>query len=491
MSTFSFAEGAAMFDSTPIENLFLMEYLPIAPEVNLRVYLYARMLALHPELGGDTRELARALRIDEDAVYGAFAYWEQQGLARRLTDRPPTYELISPRAEGAFAANPMERDYYAYRDFNASLQALFGAKVIDSHEYRVANDWLNVLGYDQAAALRLAEYGIATSRVKNPSPVSVFKRMDKLAAAWADQGCRTLEDVERAIAERDGVNAVAQAVLKRFNLRRAPSLDELECVKRWTGEWGYTEQQIVEACEETTKARTPTFAYLDKILKNRLNGDEAYWQDAAEALRELGGPQAQPTPEELKRYAALRRQGFEKGTIVLAAVQCRRKNKRQFEDLEWMLGQWAERGLFAEDAARGYIAGMQEKTRRVRALLEKAGSQRRPRLDDLALYDAWQGKYDPALVDFAAGCAAGTQYPMKYIDKLLSEWAAAGVKGVDDARARDAAKRAERRTEGGAHKGAPSKNPALDYAQRDYKEEDFGDDFFIDLDKYGEGGDKA
>ena len=270
MSTFSFAEGAAMFDSTPIENLFLMEYLPIAPEVNLRVYLYARMLALHPELGGDTRELARALRIDEDAVYGAFAYWEQQGLARRLTDRPPTYELISPRAEGAFAANPMERDYYAYRDFNASLQALFGAKVIDSHEYRVANDWLNVLGYDQAAALRLAEYGIATSRSKEPGPVGVFKRMDKLAAAWADRGCRTLEDVERAIAERDGVNAVAQAVLKRFNLRRAPSLDELECVKRWTGEWGYTEQQIVEACEETTKARTPTFAYLDKILKNRL-----------------------------------------------------------------------------------------------------------------------------------------------------------------------------------------------------------------------------
>lgn len=33
----------------------------------------------------------------------------------------------------------------------------------------------------------------------------------------------------------------------------------------------------------------------------------------------------------------------------------------------------------------------------------------------------------------------------------------------------------------------PQSNPALNYTQREYKEDDFGDDFFIDLDKYGEG----
>ncbi len=33
----SFAEGAAMFDATPIENMFLLEYLPIVPDDFLRV----------------------------------------------------------------------------------------------------------------------------------------------------------------------------------------------------------------------------------------------------------------------------------------------------------------------------------------------------------------------------------------------------------------------------------------------------------------------
>ena len=33
----------------------------------------------------------------------------------------------------------------------------------------------------------------------------------------------------------------------------------------------------------------------------------------------------------------------------------------------------------------------------------------------------------------------------------------------------------------------PQANPAQDYAQREYRDEDFGEDFFVDLDKYMEG----
>jgi DNA replication protein DnaD len=36
-----------------------------------------------------------------------------------------------------------------------------------------------------------------------------------------------------------------------------------------------------------------------------------------------------------------------------------------------------------------------------------------------------------------------------------------------------------------------AKNPALNYEQRTYTEDMFGEDFFIDLDKYGDGGDQA
>lgn len=485
MATFSFADGGAMFDSTPIENLFLLEHLPTAPDAFLRVYLYARMLALHPELGGDLSQVARALRLDEDTVYQAFLYWEQQGLARRVSDRPPTYELIPMRSADFIAANPMERDYYAYRDFNASLQSLFGARAIESHEYRIANDWLNVLGYEQGAALKLAEYGIRTSRVKAPNPRSVFKRMDKLAVQWADRGLRTLEDVERAIAEEEGVYPVAQAVLKQFGQSRRPSKPELECVKRWVGEWGYSQDEVLAACEETTKTSKPTFAYLEAVLKNRREGADEHWKALAEVLRELDGPQAKPTPDLLEAYAALLERGFEAETIRLAAVQCHRRKRTRFEDVQWMLDKWAEMGLYAVGAAEAYVAEMQEKTRRVRGILEKCGLERRATMDDLELYEAWRKAHDESVIDYAAGCARGMQLPMKFMNKLLADWADAGVRTVAQAEARRDAARAERPA------GERAANPALDYAQREYRDEDFGDDFYVDLDKYLEGGDKA
>ncbi len=491
MSTFSFAENAVMFDSTPIENLFLLEYLPTAPEAFLRVYLYTRVLALHPELGDSLQQIALTLRMEEDTVFQAFVYWEQKGLVRRLTDRPPTYELLPLRADSPVALSPLERDYYRYRDFNASLQSLFGEKVIESHEYRIANDWLNVLGLDEAAVVRLVKYGIATSRSRDsvPSPESVFKRMDKLAAKWADEGCRTLEDVERAIAEQEGVNAVAQAVLKRFSLRRKPTLDELACVKRWTGEWNYTEDQILEACGETTKARTPSFGYLDSILKNRLDDDQAFWDDLAEALKELDSPQAKPTPEVLKRYAALRRGGFDREAIQLAAARCHERKKTRFEDVEKLLSRWAEAGVYTGDAARAYVDDMRRKAEAVAALLEAAGSEKRPSMGDLALYDGWTAKHDAALIAFAAACVKGQYLPLEKMDALLGEWEAGGVKTVEEAESWRKAHKSDRKSSGQG--GTQPANPALEYSQREYKEEDFGDDFYFDVKKYREGGDQA
>ena len=485
MAFFSFAEGSAMFDTTPIENLFLMEYLSTAPEACLRVYLYARMLALHPELGGDMAETARFLHMDEDAVYEAFAYWERQGLVKRLTDRPPTYALLPLRSEGGAAQPVMEQSYYTYRDYNASMQALFGKNLMDTHDFRVANDWLDVLGYDQDAALRLVQYGIKTSRSKDPKPRGVFERMNKLAAAWADRGCRTLQDVEKVIAEQEDVYPVAKAVVKRFALRRDPTMDEVELVKKWVVEWKLTQEQILDACAETTKASKPSFAYLDAVLKNRMAGDDALWSGLVDVLRELDAAQATPTPDQRKAYAELLAQGFEPEAVKLAAIQCHRRKKTRFEDVKWMLERWGGEGIYTRQAAETYISELEQKTAPVRRILELCGLERRPTMGDLAMVEAWQAVHDPAVIDYAAGCARGMQVPMKYMDKLLEDWRASGVRTVEEAATRHESARQNR----AAAPQAPAQNPALNYAQRAYQEADF-DDICVDLDQYAEEGDE-
>ena len=185
-----------------------------------------------------------------------------------------------------------------------------------------------------------------------------------------------------------------------------------------------------------------------------------------------------PTPDQLAWYAERLQEGFEPETVRLAAVQCARKRKLRFDDLRWMVGKWAELGLFRFDAADAYIREQGRLAAGVRALLERCGSDRRPQMGDLEQYARWLAESPAELIDYAAECARGMQMPMRYIDKLLASWRKSGVETVEAARA----ERANRAAAPGTRPSA-APNPALNYEQRTHAESDY-DGLFIDLDAW-------
>ena len=486
----SFAEGAAMFDVTPIENMFLLEYLPTAPEDFLRVYLYARMLCMHPELGGSLEDVARALRLEEDAVLNAFRYWEQQGLVQGMTDRPPTFAILPMRAESL--PSPMDRDYYEFRDYNNSLQNLFGPDLMHPHETAMAHDWVTVFGYSQEAVLRLVEYHLGKwrSRPGHRSLSNTFKKLDKVAAAWAERGVRTLEDVEQAILRDEGAYQAAAAVVRQFSLRRQPTADEIAYAQKWLQEWGFSQEDIIAACAETVKTANPSFAYLDAVLKNRRSGGDGEAREGLKRVLEELGTRAAITPAWQRSYQAMLASGFAPKTIEMAAVQVAAGNHHRFEDLEWMVGQWQELGLFSPEAAEAYIRANQALEREMAALLKRCGLDRRPRRSELKRYVSWKEAFPAEILAFAADCALNKKEPVAYMDRILAAWQSAGVRTLEEAETQNAAALAAGReaAEGTRRGDAPSQ--ALNYQQREYKDEDFGDDFF---DNFSDdlGGDQA
>ena len=81
------------------------------------------------------------------------------------------------------------------------------------------------------------------------------------------------------------------------------------------------------------------------------------------------------------------------------------------------------------------------------------------------------------------GCAAGKR-TWAYVRAILNAYVSKGIKTVGDAKAKDDA-----HAQGAKQAQAARQNPALNYPQRDYKPEDFGDNFFFDPLKAGYGGD--
>ena len=463
----SFSDDAAMYDSTSFDNMFLIEYLPLAPEAYLKVYFYARMLSLHPELGG-LEELSRALRLSKEDILSAFSYWERMGLVQRMTDHPPTFQFLPVR--GACETD-MDRDYYKYRDFNSELQNLFGAEMMHPAQYALANDWLNVLGFSQDAVIALIKGELSRTRAKKPDPSRIFKSADKRAAQMADMGVTTAEGIEREYGRDERAEGAAQEVIKQFGLRRRPTDPEVALAAKWLGEWGYALEDLTHACAETVKAQNPSFGYMDAILKNQ-RGDTGAFEAMKEVFSHLGA-RSLPTPEQLKWYDARISEGFERAAIELAAMQQARKNNSSFEGLDFLIGQWRERGLLTRAAAEEFVTRNRALLGEFAALLRGAGIEKRPTEDDLSAFSAWKQALPDDVIALAAEQAKGKSYPISYLRALVEKWIAAGISTAEAARAF-----AEKIPQSTPEKKA---NPALEYEQRAYRDEDFDDSYYKEV----------
>lgn len=464
MAFISFADDAAMYDATAFDNMFIIEYMPAAPESFLKVYMYARMLCLHPELGG-IEEIGRALNMDDEAIGNAFTYWERAGLVRRVADNPPEYRFLSPRAG---VSSDFDRDYYKYRDFNGALQSLFDRnKLVHPAQYAMANDWLNILGFSQDAVLALVRHTIENSRAKSPDPAQIFKRADKKAAQLADAGITDLAGVEREFSRDSQSARVAREVIKQLGMRRNPTQPEMEMVSKWLQEWGFSLDDILMACADTVKAQNPSFGYLDSILKNKGAGNAAT-ESMRRVLLNLGMRQT-PTENHMKWYAQRREDGFEPEAIEYAAAQQAQRKNVSLMGVEKLLAMWKLRGLFTAKAAEEYVERNRALYDEFSALLHAAGVDRPLGEQEVNAYAGWKQALPADMLSYAATCAAGKRAPVEYMAATIERWQKAGITDLNAALA----------VQGGSNP-AERVNPALNYEQRDYSGMDFDDDSFME-----------
>lgn len=73
--------------TTPIENMFLNNYLALADGNTIKVYLYAYKQAYErKEVAESFEEIAEKLGLTEDEVMDAFGFWQEQGIVEIVSD---------------------------------------------------------------------------------------------------------------------------------------------------------------------------------------------------------------------------------------------------------------------------------------------------------------------------------------------------------------------------------------------------------------------
>lgn len=358
MPNCAFSKDSAMMDVTPVENMFILEYMPDAPGEYVKAYLSGLMQCC--SLSVSSSDAERASGLNEEELYQAFCYWQKRGLVRITQTDPLTVEYYNCKRvqlSAVPAAQP-----YRYAGLIEKLTAIMNGRILSMNELRKIYDWSEVFGFEQDTIALLADYCV--NGRKKGCKVSM-NYMDTVARSWADAGVNTKEQALRQIEEYDELNGGAAKLLKRWRAGRRPTEDELKMYAKWTREWGFDDDAIFAAASVTTGAVRPSFDYLNSVLlsykEEGLTDDTAikehqHERDVHTEMARLTFKRANmkrsPAADEREQIGSWIDEWNIPREMVFLAAEYSAGAARPFSMIKKLIGEWHHAGIQTVKAAR-------------------------------------------------------------------------------------------------------------------------------------------
>ncbi len=267
-------------DAILVSNEFIDRYLAEANGEYVKVYLY---LLRHKEESVSIEQIADGLNHTEADIRRAISYWEKLGVL--------STDSVSSQKEKTIAGQDFAADRTAASSQTASetskdntkaprpvysqdqVNRLQGDDEFSELLY-IAQRYLNKIftqrelevfaylydGLHMSAELLeyVVEYCVQGGHTS-------IRYIETVAINWHEKG---FANAEQAKAYASGFTKNSFSVMRAFGLTgRNPGETEQEMIERWFGEYGFTKEIVLEACNRTIEAtHNPSFRYADRIL---------------------------------------------------------------------------------------------------------------------------------------------------------------------------------------------------------------------------------
>lgn len=353
-----FSPEAQKREQTPVDNLFFSEFMPDADGECVKVYLYGLMQCRYPSMGDVS--ISEALDLPEGTVQSAFVYWQSKGLVRILREGPLEVEYLTVEQPAVTTAVPLK-----YRSFIRALNELIAPRRFNMNELGHIYDCIETFHLEEKTVLELVSHCMEEKgrNVRIQYIVTVGK-------SWADAGIATYEQARAYIANATVRKHGATMVLRRWNKRRAPTLDEMAMYDQWVKEWGFDDEAILAVCPRLTNTGSPSFEALGdrlrelfeqhKVKAEDIKADSAAISDEREFARMVFarmGKVSMPTKDEVRQLGVFLDgpEGLDREVVLLAAEECA-DAERPFGKLKAILKDWTEKKVRTVEAAQKALA---------------------------------------------------------------------------------------------------------------------------------------
>lgn len=276
-------------NTTIVENDFIDNYMAKANGEYVKVYLLL-LRHLNANTGGlSICGLADCLECTEKDILRAFNHWSEEGLLKIDYDDAgnicglavgKSVSTANPEVKAApitlKPAAPKKRKNSFSENQEELRQLYFVAeqymgKPLTATEIKKINYFFDSLDFSIDLIEYLIEYCVENGH-RN------MKYIETVALAWSDAGIQTTEDAKMNITL---YTKNVYSILNAFGIKgRSAAPAEISYIKKWSDEYGFSLDIILEACNRTiNNTHKPDFKYADSILNNWLMKDVHHLTD--------------------------------------------------------------------------------------------------------------------------------------------------------------------------------------------------------------------
>ena len=272
--------------ATDVENIFINEYMPVAPGDFVKVYLYG-LLYSQNGFKMTCRQMANQLSISMEKINEAWDYWDSMGIVERTRsdENPEEYDIVFKQMRSMLYGN------------SGHLNGVDRKVPYDTKEYGENG----VTPDNSLCSNKLKELLIKIENIKgrNLSPTEIkeifslaeddkvpseiiigameycigkgktgINYIAKVSREWFKEGLRTEKHIKEKFAGIDERMAIYKRILKTLGLSRGITEAEKEMVDTWIDEMKFNMDKILEACSRASFISNPNLRYVNKVLMN-------------------------------------------------------------------------------------------------------------------------------------------------------------------------------------------------------------------------------
>lgn len=289
-------------DSTVIPNIFIDEYMEDANDTQLKVYLYLIRM-LNAGMATSVLDIADKFGHTEKNVLRAMKYWEKKNLLSLEYDedknlvgvqicdlnrqeasgcelklqtadiatfpapakKMPVQEEKLPAPQPSFVKPSYTAEQLQYFSNDEGIEEIlflaqtYVGKPLTASDMKTVIFFSDVLHFSNDLIDYLLQYCVELGKKD-------FRYMEKVAISWAEQGISTPEQAHEASGK---YNKSVYTIMNALGKSNTPTNKEMEYITRWTRDYGFANDIIIEACDRTVLATDKhRFEYAEGILKN-------------------------------------------------------------------------------------------------------------------------------------------------------------------------------------------------------------------------------